>query len=260
MSQNGVVLVMFATSLAIWWNWWQRWQMSGQIWERSTPSDSKWDPALVALVLGYVALCVVAVLRPRREPSITDDVEAIMFSTISLNIFLAVFVLVGLRITAPRRLAECDLNLTGWKRQIQDGLETAVASFLPVFLMLLATYQFRSAEGQHVILRKLMDDASPRTLALAVFSAVIVVPLAEELLFRVVLLGWLKTWTSRRTALIVSSLTFAAMHGWPDVIALVPLAFLLGALYDHRHRLLPVYVAHAFFNLANILLTLAARG
>ncbi len=259
MSQSGVLIVMVATSLATWWSWWRRWRKMGFLWPRETPKDSTWSPVLLVPVVSYVTLCVVTVFLPRKAISIAQDAEPIMLTTITINCFISFFLLIGLRATSPRRVAENDFNLADWKTQLSDGLETALAGFVPVLAVLLATQVWRTPQDQHVILQTLMQDASFRTLALVVVSAVLIVPLAEELLFRVVLLGWLKTCLSRGAALTISSLAFAAMHGWPDGIALVPLAFLLGSLYDHQHRLLPIYTAHAFFNLTNILLTLAAR-
>ena len=65
--------------------------------------------------------------------------------------------------------------------------------------------------------------------------------------------------TSSTLAIGISSIAFAMVHGPLDGAALMPLALLLGILYDRRHSYLAVVVAHAFFNLWNIALTMAAR-
>jgi len=44
-----------------------------------------------------------------------------------------------------------------------------------------------------------------------------------------------------------------------DGIALIPLALLLGFLYDRRRSYWSVFVAHAFFNLTNIVQTMGSR-
>jgi membrane protease YdiL (CAAX protease family) len=59
-------------------------------------------------------------------------------------------------------------------------------------------------------------------------------------------------------AIGVSAVVFSVVHGQLDGVALIPLALLLGCLYDRQHRFLPVFVAHAFFNLTNIVLALVA--
>ena len=84
----------------------------------------------------------------------------------------------------------------------------------------------------------------------------IVAPLMEELLFRVILQGWLNDTCGLRIALPVTSLLFAFMHGWRDGIALLPLSFLLGLLYASRQRYLAVVAAHGLFNSANLVLAM----
>jgi len=93
----------------------------------------------------------------------------------------------------------------------------------------------------------------------AMLSASIVVfgllaPLAEELIFRGLLFGWLEGRWNGWVAWIVSSLAFGAAHVDLTHIALVlPLGFLFGWLRWRTGSLLPSLVAHAVNNSAAVL-------
>lgn len=66
---------------------------------------------------------------------------------------------------------------------------------------------------------------TPLSLALFVVAAVIIAPLAEETLFRGLLMPWLCTWMSDRTALFVSSAAFAVGHLFYGANAVVTFAY-----------------------------------
>lgn len=90
---------------------------------------------------------------------------------------------------------------------------------------------------------------APGRLAMSLLLLGIVAPLAEELVFRGLLYGWVEGRWGGRPALIVSSLAFAAAHYEPAHILLVlPLGFLFGWLRWHTGSLVPSLVAHAANN------------
>ena len=116
---------------------------------------------------------------------------------------------------------------------------------------------------QHPIIEELRRQPSPLLYALAGLSAVLVAPLAEEFLFRVLLQGWLESvrlptnepatsgeHRPRPSAIVVTSILFASMHIGHGA-APVPLFFLalaLGYLYQRTHRLLPSVTVHFCLN------------
>ncbi len=55
-------------------------------------------------------------------------------------------------------------------------------------------------------------------------------------------------------ALMLSSILFGLVHGIPDGIALLPLAFALGYTYLQRRSYITVILVHFFFNAFNLLL------
>ncbi|MFM9966094.1 MAG: lysostaphin resistance A-like protein [Planctomycetaceae bacterium] len=258
-AQAAIVVVMFSISAAVWWHWSRCYQRFGEVCPREPLPSS--GPSLVAVLLtvAYLWLSLVVVLNPPvRDPAQPISLSAIQAGCGERLLMVALLVPLAFGFTTrpPRDLG---FTLTNWLRQVMDGLETAHASFIPVLCVLFVTSPLRSEREKNTLLRLLDQDRGLETLAWVLLAAVVLAPLVEELLFRVILLGWLKTKTTSAHAIGISSVAFALIHGPLDGVALLPLALLLGILYDRRQRYLSVVVAHAFFNLWNIVLTLAAR-
>jgi membrane protease YdiL (CAAX protease family) len=86
-------------------------------------------------------------------------------------------------------------------------------------------------------------------------AAVLLVPVAEELLFRGVLYPWIKGLGWPRAAFWGTSILFGAVH--MTLMTFVPLTFLglcLTWLYERTGNLLAPIFAHSLFNLANLML------
>lgn len=257
-AQAAIVVVMVAISAAVWWLWWRRWRRFGEIWPGEPLPLIPVNTVALVLAVTYIWLSLISVVMPEaREPAKTISLSAVQVACAVRFIILAL--LCGLLGFESRSLRGFGLTFDHWRRQVSDGLETSHASFLPVLLLLWATAYWRQPAGKNPLLRMLEQDNGLLTLAWVLIAAVICAPLLEELLFRVILLGWLKTKTSSTHAIGISSIAFAMVHGPLDGAALLPLALLLGSLYDRRHSYLSVVIAHAFFNLWNIALTMAAR-
>jgi membrane protease YdiL (CAAX protease family) len=257
-AQAAIVVVMAAISAATWWLWWRRWRRFGDVFRGESFPPVPINIVALLLTLAYVGLSLLAVLAPEvREPPKSISLSAVQAGCATRLVIAGILcALLGFE---SRSLREFGFRLDHWRGQVTDGLETAHASFLPVLALLLATAWWRQTGEKNLLLKLLDQEHGLITLGWVLFAAVICAPLLEELLFRVILLGWLKTQTSPTHAIGISSIAFAMVHGPLDGAALMPLSLLLGLLYDRRHSYLAVVVAHAFFNLWNIALTLAAR-
>ena len=91
-------------------------------------------------------------------------------------------------------------------------------------------------------------------------AAVLLVPFAEELLFRGVLYPTIKGLGWPRAAFWGTAILFGAVH--MTLMTFVPLAFLglcLNWLYEKTENLLAPIFAHSLFNLANLVLLVLAR-
>lgn len=116
---------------------------------------------------------------------------------------------------------------------------------------------------EHPLAKLVSEQNSPALVALAALSAIVVAPLSEELLFRVILQGWLervmrRRWRAWRAAhrvlpILISSALFAVMHQGADRVALFVLALFLGFLYRQTHRIFPSLVVHACINALAVL-------
>lgn len=257
-AQVSIIVLMIAISSTVWWMWWRRWKRFGEIWQQEPTATPIWNPAVVFVALAIIGLFLVYGLMSRSGESRPITVEHVRGGCLERAVLAAM--LLGLLTGVGARSArEFGITLANWRQQVSVGLETAHASFLPVLVLMMGTVLLRQPGEKNGLLILLDQDRSPTTLAWVVLAAVVLAPLVEELLFRVILLGWLKTKTTSTHAIGISSLAFAFIHGPLDGAALLPLALLLGSLYDRQQRFLSVVVAHAFFNLWNIALTMAAR-
>ena len=131
--------------------------------------------------------------------------------------------------------------------QIRDGLTTVTAAWLPVFAVLFATIPLRTADRRHSVFQLLDADDSLAIYGWAVLSAVIVAPLFEELVFRVIVQTWLERFLGI-AAVPVAAVVFASVHAMPDSLAIIPLALVLGDAWRTRRSYTEIVVAHATFN------------
>jgi membrane protease YdiL (CAAX protease family) len=84
----------------------------------------------------------------------------------------------------------------------------------------------------------------------------VLAPLVEELIYRVVLQTWLQKIAPPREALIAVAIIFAAVHRLPDALPLLPLALILGYVYQQRRSFLTIVLIHMLFNAVNLILAL----
>ena len=152
-------------------------------------------------------------------------------------------------------------DLRRLRLQLQAGFAAVTAAWAPVFLVLLISSPLRTTERQHPMLRLLQENPSPENILGVILAAAILAPLVEELLYRVILQGWLMQHLSPSWAIAVSATIFALVHGFPDSLAIFPLGIILGATYHLRRSYWSIVIAHALFNAVNIsLVTLTTES
>ena len=139
----------------------------------------------------------------------------------------------------------------------------AVALIPTMALRLLIVLMYSSFSGtdvipQHPFLELMQDGIDVGMLVTIAFMAIIMAPIMEELLYRVVILGGFAQSGRAYSGLWISSLLFGLAHGFPDCLSLLPLAFLLGYTYLRRRSYITVMLVHFIFNAYN--LTLAGLG
>lgn len=133
-----------------------------------------------------------------------------------------------------------------------------LAAPLIAFTFLIALRFFeRTPHEIEEILRKTPTRSN---LILAFVGAVGIAPVLEELLFRGILLPWLRRVLGAWPAIVLSSVIFAAAHSdaWPAPIPLFILALFLGYLAYRTTSLVASITLHATFNAVSMLVLIVS--
>ncbi|QDT17828.1 CPBP family intramembrane glutamic endopeptidase [Alienimonas californiensis] len=131
---------------------------------------------------------------------------------------------------------------------LRDGAMTFLLTLPPTAAAFLLTLPDRTVEGSNPLLLQLIDG-SAGTWALVCLSAVAFAPVGEELLFRGLLLGSLRTaGLSAGPAIVGTAALFAFLHQPQDWAALFALACVLGWSRERTGSVRPAILAHAAFN------------
>ena len=211
-------------------------------------AENVWSPTAAFLT----ALLVARHLYDRVQIEINGKPTTISVDRLPQGILeqlLCVAVLVSFLVW-PRdhRIADFGIRFDQLWRQFIDGLLGFLASFLPVWLMMMAMTPFRNPESQHSFFKLLQQDAGVSTVIWITVAVVIVAPLSEELMFRVILQRAFEKWFSPRWAIVLVAVLFCLGHGWTDSLPLFPLALLFGYVYHRSNSYLSVVIIHALFN------------
>jgi len=103
--------------------------------------------------------------------------------------------------------------------------------------------------------------AGPAGVVMTFLIAVVLAPLAEEVVFRGVLLSAFDLRWGATAGIVVSSALFAAMHVTPFAIPpIFVLSLVLGWLFERTRSLTVCVVAHAVFNGSGLVLLYALRS
>lgn len=148
------------------------------------------------------------------------------------------------------------LRTSHFRDQLAVGVEGFFAAVLPMTISMFLTLPFRGKENQNPLLTSLADSSNLTTIFLIFVLAAISAPLLEEMLFRVILQGWLARIFPAPIAITIVAVLFSMVHGWRDGIALLPLALILGYVFHRRHSYVAVVVIHSLFNATIVVLQL----
>lgn len=217
-----------------------------------------WHPLAVALALPLAMGVQRAMLSvvPREGGTTLDVVQssclAMILSSLIVMGLLALF--------SPMSAADFGVQRGRAAADLKIGVLGYLAALVPVFAINLAVQYLglRPTGPQHSFLKFLDQDPGAAAVAWIVLSAGILAPLVEELLYRVILQGWLETRLAPGAAIVAVALLFAGVHEY-DALPLIPLALILGYVYHRRHSYLAVVALHATFNLTNLALALVHR-
>ena len=165
---------------------------------------------------------------------------------------------------SPIRLADTfGFNRNNTGRCLLLGLVTGLGLVLISMVLALLTSQLIHALGDQVEPQKLVtliaEESAKKenipTLIFFVVMAVVVAPIAEEILFRGILYPAIKQIGYPRLAAIGTALLFALFHvNLLTFASLTVVALGLIALYEFTDNLLAPITAHAVFNASNLIM------
>jgi len=184
-----------------------------------------------------------------KVPDLVDVQALCLFSGV---LFLAL--LIPLVSQEQPETSGFGFDLRDWRRQAWLGVLGFLGCVVPVIAAWSTTLPWRTPTSQHGLLQLLEHDDSLLSLAWIVLAAVVLAPLLEELMYRVILQTWLQRIAPPREALLAVAVVFAAVHRLPDAVPLFPLALILGYLYQQTRSFLTVVVTHMLFNATNLAL------
>ncbi len=153
---------------------------------------------ILYLVVNSSAGLVYGAIRPRPEGAEIPAADQLALM-VSINLLVAALVFPLLRWTSDARAADFGLfEPRAFGRDLARGLVTCLM-LSPLVYGVFLTAQRLWKPSAHPVQEALTQDATGTNALLVLVSAVVVAPLAEELLFRGVLLGWLTRAASRAT-------------------------------------------------------------
>jgi hypothetical protein len=209
-------------------------------------------------VLAYfvIGVATVFLLMPFVSYSIYQIIPEIQttyyLSMIASNTLLVILIML---ITLKNRLS---LNDLGWRRiSITSALIDVFKICFLVWLinmiyMVLLYYSGQMGAANELV--KLLQDPTIPMLIANIFLIAVIVPFIEETLFRGVLLGCLRNYFGKWTAIIISACIFSALHF--DLTGFIPKLVLgigLGFLYTKHDSIYPAIGLHALNNLLAVI-------
>ena len=257
------LLVGSLASLVTWAGLWITYQRRGYLLEFAPRPAVPWGPVGLVLVVLFAGQAIAGLFSSGESVVAEDFLSTALAATAFYFVMGAV--LVGFLRLAGASWRDLGLPRDGRQAIWDVGLGgIALLAAFPVYFVQAILVQF-AGQSKHPLLIQLQEQPATELFLAALLMASVVAPLFEELLFRLLLQGWLEKVVDQTPSLsrftrewgpiLISSLLFALAHvsHGPDPVALFLLALILGYLYRRTHRLLPCIVLHSLFNASSLL-------
>jgi membrane protease YdiL (CAAX protease family) len=138
---------------------------------------------------------------------------------------------------------------------IVAAVVAAAAALLPTSVLAGLSARIHPIDPQWLEYYREHLPASGLGIVVAAITAVLIAPLAEELLFRGLIYRLARRAWGAWPAAVVSSLIFGLIHGEPwYLFGLVGLGLILATLYETTGSLLAPFIAHALHNAVSLFL------
>ncbi len=202
---SGLVLILLLASIATWAKLFSRWRRHGALLDYEPRSPVPWGApaAMLAVVFVVIALASPNGFEPSQEAPDVPNLLEISQRFIGYILFqTAVICAVVFVVAVVYRADQRDFGLPPYAdalaRDVGIGMVACLAALAPVYgvqrLMLLLF-----GPSEHPLV-EMVTGAEPNVglVLLATITAVVVAPISEEILFRLLLQGWLEKREDRR--------------------------------------------------------------
>lgn len=206
-----------------------------------------------ALCASTLALWMVSIIFHGFEASEAITLKAILVNSVLYgSLVLGIFGVIGFQ--GKSAVSIFALQPSRFPGAAATGLLWLVISYPLILATQAIVEQFSSgADDSQLIVRFFLEHPDFKSRAAVVFMAVVVAPVAEEIIFRGYFYGVIRRYGGRIPALLVSSILFAAIHvHLPSLLGLFLLAMILCLLYERTGSLWANITLHAAFNTSTI--------
>ena len=232
------------------------------------PWPDREGPVLVLLLLlahavfltGYAQATAGRAAPPGPPSGLLMVLQSLLFQGLVVVFVGGVLVRRGISLRAAFGIARHDIG-----RRIRQGLGMYIVSVPPVIVCLLLTRVALQGMGleakPQTVIRFFTADYALALRVYFLFVGVVAAPLAEEVLFRGILLPWLGRRVGPVVAAVAVSILFAALHfNLASFPALTAFGLVLAIAYYRSGALLVPITAHALFNAVNLALLYAKES
>jgi len=233
--------------------------------------QSKWANLSFYLILSVIIFLYVVVPGLLsffiKQPNVEQEIsEGDMIFSLFLSQIPIIIVLLILSFAVLRDISVKDkFQFKNWKwiyLILPFGLELLLlpAIWLITYIFIFISEYLFNAPLDAGHLEVFLLECSDKTLIYMAVGAVIVAPIIEELVFRKIVYGFIKQYSSTVIATIFTSLLFAVVHcAVVKIPALFVIALFLQVLYIHYKSIYPSIILHVVHNGATFLILICIR-
>jgi CAAX protease family protein len=255
-----LLISLFVGSASVWVTLWRRHGHQQPWLDRCEEPRAKWRFVPEQLVLLLACLWLGLHLAARFSSATTTEptllTNSVLIQEVIAKLGTTLILIAMLAGSGRQSLGDFGFKWTPLQSQLRDGWFGFKLAVLPMAVTMVLVDPLRTPGTKHPLLTLLANDPGYPLLALIVIVAAVIAPLSEELIFRVILQGSLTTVMPARLAIPLVAVAFCAVHGPIDGLALLPLALVLGGVFQRRHSYLAVVVIHGLFNATMLALQL----
>ncbi len=205
-----------------------------------------WPDAILASALALLFLSMIWSSMGERGEITRDTI--LRGSMVWGLLITAILTFLILRHISP--LAVFGLRAAGLPRALLTGIGWLAVAYPLILLAQALSYSLMadSAVPQDVV-QFLADNTGWQDRGAVILLAVVIAPVAEELIFRGYFYGVLRKYSGRFWAVAITSFLFAGIHGHlPSLTGLLILGVVLALIYERTSNLWVPIAAHSFFN------------